>query len=445
MDPFDPRGAALHADLDQVLTAAALWARGKRHRATFEVSFRSLPPDRGFILAAGIEQVTQYLLDFELTLPQHHFVRNLFVLHAIKPEPWDYLRDLRFTGDLDAAPEGTPIFPGEPFLRLTAPLPDALMLESYITSTLAYQSLVATKTARMVAAARGREIVDAGGGLGPGAAAAPLAARAAYIAGAAGTTNLEAGHRLGVPIHGRMTAAMVLACDTEDEAFRLHQEQCPLSPTLLLDVSDPLRAARAAIEPGRPLRAVRIDSGDRAALSKDLRRMLDEGGRSDVKIVVGGELDEHIITELVEAQAPIDVFWVGSALNTSADAPRLDLRFDLVALEKDGVMCPHGRAGAAPGVKQVFRRFASDGAAKGDTVALASEKLSGAPVLHELLRAGAASVGRPGLETIRSYTAQATARLPAGVRKLRDAEAYSVILSDELTALPASKPPEPTL
>jgi nicotinate phosphoribosyltransferase len=439
MDTLDPRRTALLTDLYEVTMAAAYWEHDRLERATFELFFRHLPPGRGYVLFAGLEQVVQYLLDLRFHDDQIAWLRNLFVFHNVRPEFWDYLQGLRFTGDLWAAPEGTPVFPNEPILRVTAPLPEAQLVETYLMAIVNYESLVATKAARLVEAAGGRQVVEYGSRRAHGPAAAPLAARASYLAGAVGSSNLEAGHRLGVPVFGTMAHSFVMAFDDEAEAFRAFHRVFPDSAVFLLDTYDTARAARRAVDLGLPFRAVRLDSGDLLGLAREVRRILDEAGLEKVRIIASGDLDEERLAELSAAQAPIDAYGVGTSLAASTDAPALGLAYKLVALDKEGETQPRLKIaadkGTLPGVKQVYRRIGTDGIARGDTVALASEKHFGAPLLSQVVKDGAPAVGRPGLESIREYARKALASLPPGVRRLRDPEPYPVGVSEPLGAL----------
>lgn len=436
MTPLDPRDAALFTDLSQVTMAAALWEHGVTQTASFEFSFRALPPGRGFLVAAGLDQAMQHLLSLRFDADQIGFLRRLFTFHNVRPEFWEYLGALRFQGELWAVPEGTPVFPGEPVLRVTAPLVEALLVETFLLSSVAFPSAVASQAARLVEAAQGRDLIDQGARHAQGPGAGLLAARAAYLVGATASSLLEAGQSLGVPLQGSAAHAFVLAFPGEEDAFRAHHAIYPDSSCIVLDTYDAARAARRLAELGLPFRAARIEARDLAGRSREIRDVLDAADLKRVKIVASGDLDEHRIAELAAAQAPIDAFVVGAAL---VNAPPLEAAYQLVAVDDDGVSRPRlalgSLAASLPGVKQVYRKFGIDGLAKGDRVALATDELTGAPMLELVLAAGKPAKSRPGLETIRDYAVKAIRRLPPGVRALRDAERYAVDVSDSLTAL----------
>jgi len=438
MNPLDPGHTALLADLPQLLSAAACWHDDVDGRATFEVSLGSLPPDRGFIVAAGLEQIVRYLLDMRFHADDVSFVRNLFVFHTIPAPFWDWLESAHFRGDVWAAPEGTPIFPGEPIVRITAELPEALIVSSYILGIVGQQSLVATQTARLVQAAAGRPVVEASIRHGQGPAAAPLAARAAYIAGAAGTTCLHAARELGIPVHGSMHESFPPMFDQDADALARYLESYPVAATVVIDARDVEQSARKISEL-EGIRAVRLTGGDLARNAAAVRSILDDGGRSEVRITIADDLDEHQIAELVAANAAISSFEVSRALISPADVAGLDLRYELVDIERGGQHSPRLRAGieadGRPGIKQIWRRFGTDDEATGDTLGLADESRPGAPVLSQILTAGKSTSGRPGLETIRTYTARAIGRLSSEVRTLREPASYDVSPSDELVAL----------
>jgi nicotinate phosphoribosyltransferase len=438
MDPLDPRRAALLTDLYEVTMAAAYWEHGLNPRATFELFFRRLPPGRGYIVAAGLEQAIDYLLALRFEPEQIGWLNRLFVFHNVRPEFWEFLRDLRFTGDVWAPPEGTPVFPNEPLLRVTAPLIEAQLVETYLISILAYPSLVATQAARLVDAARGRPVVDFGGRRAQVPDAAPVAARAAYIAGIDATSNLEAGERLGIPISGTMAHSFVMAFPDEEEAFRAYHAVFPDSTVALLDTYDTMAAARRIAEMGLPVKAVRLDSGDLATLASGVRQVLDDAGLRSVKIFASGDLDERSLLELGEKGAPIDSYGVGTSLVGLPEMPSLGLVYKIVDIEGE-----HGgprlklstSKSTLPGTKQVYRRFGTDGLMKGDTLALASETLLGAPLLSPALLAGKRVDGRPGLESIRLYARRAIASVPPETRRLDEPASYPVAVSPELETL----------
>lgn len=431
-DPFVPeRELGLAVDLYELTMAAAYRARGMNPRATFELSVRQLPPGRPYLVAAGLETALSYLERWRFADEEVDYLRRLPVFRGVD---LDFLRNLRFTGDVDAIPEGTPVFEHEPLLRVTAPLPEAQVVETYLLATVTFQTAVATKAARIVRAARGRPVLEFGFRRAPGPGAALPASRAAAIGGCAATSHVRAARLLGIPASGTMAHSFVLAHDDEEEAFRAFAEVFPGRAVLLLDTYDPLRAARRAARiPG--VTAVRLDSGDLAGLSREVRRILDEEGARACKIVASGDLNEYKIDALLAGGAPIDAFGVGTELVTSSDAPALGGVYKLVERETpEGhrIGCAKGSADKAtyPFGKQVFRTF-GEGQYRADTIGAAEERLEGRALLVPAMRGGR-PLGRPSLEEIRRRASEELSRLPAGVLRLRDPERYPVRFSETL-------------
>ena len=426
---------ALLTDLYEITMAAGYFESGKTaDHATFELSIRRLPEHRSFVLAAGVEQAIDYLLDLRFTDEEIAYLRGLPNFARASGRFWEYLAGFRFTGDAWAVEEGTPLFPDEPVMRISAPLAEAQIPETYLLATISFQTLIATKAARVVSAAQGRPIVEFGTRRAHTPQAGTLGARAAFIGGCVGTSNVESGYRFGIPVYGTAAHSWTLAYDSEPEAFARLQEMLGEHAIYLVDTYDVEAGVRNAAGVGRPFWGIRLDSGNFLADSRMARRILDEAGWTGARIMASGDLDEYSISELVAAGAPIDSFGVGTELATSRDAPALGSIYKLVEIESDG----HVRATAKfsaekpslPGVKQVFR-FADH-----DVLALASESLTGGvPLLAPVIQAGKRIAQQPDLHRLRETSRQKLAAIPESCRRLRDPQKYPVRQSQRLQAL----------
>ena len=412
----------LLTDLYELSMLEAYAAHGMADTAVFELFVRKLPPGRGFLMAAGLEQAVQFLETMRFTPDDMAWLRGSQQFSAAF---LDQLRGLRFTGDVDAMPEGTVFFPDEPLLRLTAPLPEAQFVETRLMNLLHFQTVIASKAARMVLAAPGKELVDFGLRRAHGAEAGLLAARASYLAGFAGTATVQAGRDFGIPIVGTMAHSFVQAHDDEATAFERFAQVRPRALTLLIDTYDTERGAAivAALAPrlaarGITVRAVRRDSGDLAAHARKVRAILDAAGLQAIRVFASGGLDENSLLAMCRGGAPIDGFGVGTSLTTSSDAPALDCAYKLQ--EYAGRPRRKRSEGKAtwPGRKQVYRRHDADGTIAGDTVALLGEPVDGEALLRPAMRAGKRVDGFPGLTEARAYAAASLARLPAPLRRL---------------------------
>ncbi len=398
--------------------------------ATFELSVRRLPPQRGYLIAAGLERVVDYLtrLHFDEDALAH-LLREQIVSERLA----EHLRELRFTGSLDAVAEGTAMFGGEPFLRVEGDLITCQIAETYLLNQVTYSTMVATKAARIVEAAAGRPVVDFGFRRAHGADAGLLAARSAYIGGLAATATVEAGRLWGVPTTGTMAHSYVLSFPSELDAFVAFLHDHPDRSTLLIDTYDPIAGVRnvvaAASLAGVTPQAVRIDSGDLVELSLDVRAILDGAGLVTTRIVCSGDLDEYRIDELIASGAPIDGFGVGTSLVTSADAPSLGGVYKLVELEGRPVMKTAQGKVTLPGRHQVFRQEG------GDVIGLVGERLPGEALLQPVLRGGEAVAEPPTLEQIRSRVRAQVDALPLAARALRNPITIEPRLSPRLEAL----------
>ena len=350
----------LVTDLYELTMAAGYLQAGKAgETATFELFVRHLPPNRNYLVAAGLAQAVDYLLHLRFKKEEIDYLRGLSQFERAPKEFFDHLRRLRFTGDLYAVAEGTPVFAGEPLLTLSAPLIEAQVAETYLLATIGFQTLVATKAARLVEAAAGRSVVEFGTRRAHSPEAGVLAGRAAYVGGCIGTSNVETGMRYGVPVFGTAAHSWVQSFESETEAFRELQQLLGAGTIYLVDTYDTLEGCRRAVSLGGPMWGVRLDSGNLVELSRSVRKILDEAGYDQARIMVTGDLNEYKILELIKENLPIDAFGVGTELATSADAPSLGAVYKLVELSADGRTRYTAKFSedkeTLPGAKQVFR------------------------------------------------------------------------------------------
>lgn len=431
---------ALNTDLYQLTMAAGYFAAGKATDiATFELSVRRLPTHRNFLISAGLQQAVDYLQHLRFESDELAYLRSLKQLKNVSPEFFDYLADLRFTGDVFALPEGTPVFPGEPILIVRAPLIEAQLIETSLLSTIAFQTAVASKAARCVIAARGRAVVEFGSRRAHSRGAGPLAGRAAYLAGCAGTSNAEAGMRYGVPVFGTAAHSWTMAFPDESAAFHhLHNLLGP-ETVYLVDTYDTARAVKLAMKIGPPMWGVRLDSGDLAAETKSVRRILDEGGFPEAKIMVTNDLNESRMAELLAAGAPIDAFGVGTELATSADAPALSAVYKLVELRSGESSVYTAKYSTdkvtLPAAKQVYRY------PDHDVIALYNEcssEFTGEPLIRPILTQGEMIEPFPSLADARARTAAAVSHLPEELRQLDRTVSWRVEVGQRLSSLAES-------
>jgi nicotinate phosphoribosyltransferase len=436
--PIVLEDAALFTDLYELTMAASYRRDGMTGPATFSLFVRRLPPERSFLVAAGLEEMLRFLAGFRFSA---RALEYLATLQRFEPDFLEYLRDLRFTGSVRAVPEGTPVFADEPLLEVTAPIAEAQLVESAVLNFCHLQTTLASKAARCVLAARGRPIVEFGLRRTHGADAALKAVRCAYIAGAEQTSNVLAGLTYGVPPTGTMAHSYVCAFPHEIDAFRAFAAAFPSRAILLIDTYDTVAAAHKAVQVARELAArgerlagVRLDSGDLVALSRAVRGILDTAGLGSVQIFVSGNLDEFAIERCTAANAPIDAYGVGTRMNVSADAPYLDMAYKLVRYgERDVLKISPGKE-TWTGEKQVYRRFAGDGRYVEDTLALRDEPAPSGTIglLQPVMTGGRLIRPLEPLSTIRARCAAALAALPEAVRRLSGATRYPVTPSAAL-------------
>ena len=431
----------LLTDLYQLNMVEAYLADGQTRPAVFELAIRRLPDRRGFLLAAGLAQVLEFLETFRYPPDD---LRWLGSTGSFSKRLLDYLAGLRFTGDVHAIPEGTVFFANEPILRITAPLPEAQLLETRLINLLHYETLVASKAARLMLAAPGKQLVDFGLRRAHAGEAGLLAARASYIAGFAGTATVEAERRFGVPTFGTMAHSFVEAYDDEATAFERFARARPDNLTFLLDTYDSEAAARkvVALAPelatsGVSVRAVRLDSGNLAALSRSVRGILDAGGLKAVSILASGGLDEEELIALTAGKAPIDGYGIGTSLTTSSDVTALDCTYKLQ--EYAGLPRRKQSPGKAtwPGRKQVWRRHDSHMSMIEDIVAAEGDEQDGAPLVVKVMTAGKRVGDEPSLDDIRARASSEIQRLPETLRRLSPGARYPVTIADSLQKLAA--------
>jgi nicotinate phosphoribosyltransferase len=433
--------SALLTDLYQLNMIQAYVEHGQTEIAVFEFFVRKCPARRGFLVAAGLEEVLSYLETLRFSPEELEW---LALSRQFSQRLLEYLSTLRFEGDVDAMPEGTVFFPNEPILRVTAPLPQAQLVETRVINLLHFQSLIAAKAARMVLAAPEKLLIDFGLRRAHGAEAGLLAARASYISGFAGTATVLAGKCFGIPTFGTMAHSFIQAHESEAVAFERFARARPENLTLLIDTYDTETAARkvVALYPrlqaeGITIRGVRLDSGDLIALSRSVRRILDQAGLTKVAIFASGGIDEDFLLATAEARAPIDGFGIGTSLVTSADAPALDCAYKLQ--EYAGVPRRKLSAGKAtwPGRKQVWRRYGEDGRMEGDNLAVEGEDQPGEPLIESVMRNGRRLRSSPSLAEIRGRAARDLARLPQSLQRLESGQPYPVVVAEALVRLAA--------
>ncbi len=431
--------STLLTDLYQLTMLQAYFDEGMNGTAAFEFFARKLPPRRNFLMAAGLEQVLDFLegLCFEPDELEWLDDCGRFDRRFV-----DSLADLRFTGDVVAMPEGTVFFPDEPILRVVAPLREAQLIETRVINLLQFQTLVASKAARVRLAAPDKLLVDFGLRRAHGAEAGLLSARASFIAGFDGSATVEAGRRYGIPLFGTMAHSFIQAHRDEVTAFRRFVHSHPQASTLLIDTYDTENAAHKVVALARELagegiaiQGVRIDSGDLGAHAHRVRAILDEAGLAKVKIFASSNLDEDAVAALLAGGAPIDGFGVGTRMNTSADHPYLDCAYKLE--EYDGVARRKRSEGKAtwPGRKQVFRRADANASFIGDRLTTDDDEQPGQPLLSPVMHAGRRLSPSPLPGAVRDHATAQLARLPAPLRGLEEAAPYRVEVAPRLLEL----------
>jgi nicotinate phosphoribosyltransferase len=430
---------AILTDLYQLAMLKAYHDRGMNQTAVFEFYIRNLPPQRNFLMAAGLEQVLEYLENLRFTQQEMDWLKNSGRFPA---DFVDSLKDFRFTGNVDALPEGTLFFPNEPVIRITAPLPQAQLAESRIINILQMQTMAASKAARMVLTATGKMLLDFGLRRAHGAEAGLFTARASYLAGFDGSATVPAEPYYGIPVFGTMAHSYIQAHTDEAAAFKDFAHSWPDNTIFLLDTYDTVQAAHKVVGLARDLKkegisihGVRLDSGDLVQLAKQVRSILDKGGLKDTLIYASGNLDEYALEQLIAQHAPIDGFGIGTRLAVSEDAPTLECVYKMQ--EYDGQPRRKRSEGKAtwPGKKQIFRTFDAQGKMQEDHLAIEDEKLPGEPQLKPCMRQGKRLSPPAPLEQLRTHAARQLDRLPETLRTLKQESPYTVHISKNIREL----------
>jgi nicotinate phosphoribosyltransferase len=443
LDYQNEQNMSLFTDFYELTMCASYFDNQKFEPATFDLFIRRLPPNRGYLLFAGLEQALLYLKSVKFTEEHLAYLEK----QGFRKDFLDYLREFRFTGDVWAVPEGTVAFPCEPLIRVTAPIIEAQLVETFLLNTVNLQTMIATKASQVVNAAKGKAVIEFGLRREHGIDAGMKVARSSYIAGCQGTSNVLAGLAYGVPVFGTMAHSFIMSYEKEIDAFRAFAKTFPTNSTLLIDTYDDLAGAEKAAAVAKELEAkgfrlsgVRLDSGDLTETSKKVRELLDKKGLSYVRIFASGDLDEFKISELLKNGAKIDAFGVGTKMGTSADKPYVDVIYKLCeTMNSDGTYAPimklsKGKA-TLPGRKQVYRFKDADGNFEKDMIALADEKVNGEPLLVKVMEKGEVTYDFPSLNEIRVTAAENLSRLSDKYNTVTGAVEYLVELSQELEKL----------
>ena len=434
---------SLFTDFYELTMCASYFDNKNFEPATFDLFIRRLPENRSYFLFAGLEEALQYLQSIKFTGAHLAYLKK----QGFKEDFLDYLRGFRFTGDVCAVPEGTIAFPNEPLIRVTAPIIEAQLVETFLLNSVNLQTMIATKASRVVHAAKGKSVIEFGLRREAGIDAGMKVARSSYIAGCQGTSNVLAGQVYGIPVFGTMAHSFIMSYPKEIDAFRAFAKTFPNKSTLLIDTYDDISGAEKAAVVAKELEAegfrlggIRLDSGDLAQTSKKVRKILDDQGLEYVKIFASGDLDEFKIEELLSKGARIDSFGVGTKMGTSADRPYLDVIYKLCeTMMADGCFLPIMKLSkdkiTLPGRKQVYRFMDAAGNLEKDTIALADENVQGEPLLVKVMEKGKLIYKLPSLDTIRANAAENLSKLPEEYKALTGAPVYPVELSRNLLNL----------
>jgi nicotinate phosphoribosyltransferase len=450
---------ALATDFYELTMAAAYYysscnQKDIKKNAIFEMFIRKLPANRSYLVATGLEQAVHFLMKIKFNDKHISYLKSLEAFKNVGQDFFEYIKRFKFTGTVWAVPEGTVLFPNEPIIRIEAPIIEAQIVETYILSTINFQSLIATKASRIVTAAKGKPIIEFGSRRAHGPQAGLLAARASYIGGCVGTSNALAGYKLGIPLFGTMAHSFIMSFEKEEEALKQFTKVFP-SGFLLVDTYDSIAAVKKIIRLGIHTNGIRLDSGDLDYISTESRRLLDNAGYTGTKIMATGDLNEYIIRDLVDISAPIDSFGVGTELSTSRDDPAMNGVYKLVAVRIHHTL----EAGKKkriddkisykiktslgkktyPGPKQI-RRIIENDKIKKDVIVLEGEKEIpdglGVPLLRKLFDKGNLLCRMPSIKEIQRYHLQQMDLLPSRFKKLDSTPGrFPVIHSEKLKAI----------
>ena len=443
LDYQNEENMSLFTDFYELTMCASYFDNKKFEPATFDLLIRRLHENRSYFMFAGLEQVLLFLKSVKFTEEHLSYLKK----QGFNNQFLDYLRNFKFTGDVWAVPEGTVAFPCEPLIRVTAPIIEAQLVETFLLNTVNLQTMIATKAARVVNAAKGKSVIEFGLRREHGIDAGMKVARCTYITGCQGTSNVLAGLHYGIPIFGTMAHSFVMSYEKEIDAFRAFAKTFPANSTLLIDTYNDLAGAeKAAIvakeleEKGFRLSGVRLDSGDLAEISKKVRKLLDKKGLQYVRIFASGDLDEFKVEELLKKGAKIDAFGVGTKMGTSADKPYVDVIYKLCeTMSERGKFSPMMKLSEGkvtlPGRKQVYRFKGKNGNFSKDVIALADEKIKGEPLLVKVMEKGEITYDLPSLDEIRATATESLSKLPEKYKKLTSAPTYPVELSQDLETM----------
>ncbi len=443
LDSLKQENMSLFTDFYELTMCASYFDNNNFEPATFDLFIRRLPENRSYFLFAGLEQSLQYLQTIHFSEEHLDYLKN----QGFGADFLDYLAGFSFSGDVWAIPEGTVAFPNEPLIRITAPIIEAQLVETFLLNTVNLQTMMATKASRIVHAAKGKSIIEFGLRREHGIDAGMKVARSSYIAGCQGSSNVLAGLAYGIPVFGTMAHSFVMSYPKEIDAFRAFSKTFPNNSTLLIDTYNDIAGAEKAAAVAKELEAkgfrlggVRLDSGDLTKTSKQVRKILDEQGLEYVKIFASGDLDEYQISQLLKDEARIDAFGVGTKMGTSADRPYLDVIYKLCeTMNPEETFSPIMKLSkdknTLPGRKQVFRSKSKDGFYQKDTIALTEEKIEGDPLLSKVMDRGKLSYKLPSLLEIRCSAQENIFKLPAPYKELTNAPTYPVELSLKLQDL----------
>jgi nicotinate phosphoribosyltransferase len=434
---------SLFTDYYELTMCASYFDNQNFEPATFDLFIRRLPENRSYFLFVGLEEALQYLQSIKFTDEHLAYLKK----QGFSRDFIEYLRNFKFTGDVWAVPEGSIAFPNEPLMRVTAPIIEAQLVETFLLNTINLQTMIATKASRVVHAAKGKSVIEFGLRREPGVDAGMKVARSSYIAGCKGTSNVLAGMAYGIPIFGTMAHSFIMSYPREIDAFRAFAKTFPNRSTLLIDTYDDMAGAEKAVIVAKELEAkgfklggVRLDSGDLAQISKKVRAVLDANNLEYVKIFASGDLDEFKITKLFNDGAKIDAFGVGTKMGTSADRPYLDVIYKLCeTLRPDNVFSPIMKLSKGkitlPGRKQVYRFKDKDGVFIKDIVTLVDENIEAEGLLFNVMKNGQLFYDLPSLDQIRATALENITKLPEEYKTLTNAPTYPVEISQKLQNL----------
>lgn len=440
MVPWKEYSPELLTDLYEITMAASYLKEGMSGEATFSLFIRDYPSARSYFVSAGLEHILQLIPEMRFSESSIDYLASL---KKFQPEILDYLGRFRFTGSIRAIPEGRIFFAQEPVLEVTGPIIEAQLLETLIINGMQLEILVASKAARCMHAAKGRPLMDFGLRRTHGAEAGVRAARATYITGFSGTSNLLAGKLYGIPVFGTMAHSYVTSFNREIDSFHAFARAFPDNTVLLIDTYDTIQGARKAIEvarllreEGKKLRAVRLDSGDLVRLSREVRGMLEDAGFPEVKVLASGNLDEYRLQELIEAGAEVDMFAVGTRVGVSADAPYFDIAYKLVEYDGRPLLKLSSGKKTWVGKKQIYRHYGADGRMSEDFLCLLDEEHAGGePIMVPVMERGEVLRPLESLDTIRRRFSEDWSALPERYKDLEAREKYPVKIGPSLEEL----------